>query len=100
MLMICDYRPNGCIEKIMLEHFDRHVSNCDFEMRTCKFTKCSQQMLRKQIQLHEMSECEHREIQCTGDCGLMIALSDKPLHNCVTALKENIDGIVIEYCCF
>ncbi|XP_052782148.1 dentin sialophosphoprotein-like isoform X2 [Mya arenaria] len=91
MLMICDNRMNGCVEKIMLEHFDRHVSNCGFEMRTCRFTKCGRQLQRREIEAHETSSCDHREMLCTGECGLMVALSDQPSHNCVRALKENID---------
>lgn len=98
--MICDYRDNGCFEKIMLEHFERHVKNCGFEKKTCKFGKCQKSVLKMHLEEHESTLCEHRESLCDGECGLMVALSDQPTHNCVTALKENIEGIVVtkQYC--
>lgn len=90
--MICDYRDNGCLEKIMLEHFERHIKNCGYEMKTCRFSKCGAKILRMKIEEHEMEDCEHRETACEGECGLMIPLSDRPTHNCVAALKAHIDG--------
>jgi len=76
----------------MLEHFDRHMKGCGYEYKTCKFSKCQASVLKMNIEEHESRLCEHREALCDGECGLMVALSDKPNHNCVTALKENIEG--------
>ncbi|XP_053393546.1 putative uncharacterized protein DDB_G0282133 [Mercenaria mercenaria] len=91
LLMICEYRDNGCLEKIMLEHFERHIKNCGYEMKTCRFSKCGVRILRMHLEDHENEQCEHRETACEGECGLMIPLSDRPTHNCVAALKAHID---------
>ncbi|KAH3863703.1 serine-aspartate repeat-containing protein F-like [Dreissena polymorpha] len=91
LMMLCDFRDNGCLEKIMLEYYDRHISTCGYEMKTCRFSKCGRQILRRDLEEHESSLCEHRERVCQGQCGLMVALSDQASHNCVVALKENID---------
>lgn len=93
--MVCEYRDNGCVEKIMLEHFERHIKNCGYEMKTCKFSKCSARILHMHLEAHEAEQCEHRETLCDGECALMIPLSDRPTHNCVTALKARIDGTTI-----
>lgn len=90
--MVCDYRDNGCLDKVMLENFERHVKNCGYEMKTCRFSKCGKSILRMYIEVHENEECPHREIVCEGECGLMIPLSESSVHNCVTALKAHIEG--------
>ena len=92
LLMICDYRENGCLDKIVLENYDNHVKACGYEMKTCRFIKCGQKILKMYIEQHEGVDCPHRESLCGGECGLMIALSDKPTHVCMDALKCHIDG--------
>ncbi|WAQ96342.1 PZRN3-like protein [Mya arenaria] len=93
MLMICDNRMNGCVEKIMLEHFDRHVSNCGFEMRTCRFTKCGRQLQRREIEAHETSSCDHREMLCTGECGLMVALKKNHMIEILKAKLQELNNL-------
>ena len=90
--MKCDFYNNGCLKKIMLEHYESHIRECGYEMKTCRFMKCGQKILKMDLEKHENELCEHRESICEGECGLMIALSDRQGHNCVTALKAHIDG--------
>ena len=97
LLMICDYRENGCLEKIVLENYETHINVCGYEMKTCRFIKCGQKILKMHLEQHEGVDCVHRESLCGGECGLMIALSDRPTHNCMDALKSHIDGKVIHF---
>ena len=98
--MICDYRDNGCLDKIMLEHYENHIKDCGYEMKTCRFIKCGKNILKMYLEQHENTDCEHRESLCGGECGLMIALSDRPTHECMDALKAHIDGMNEKYSCF
>ena len=91
--MVCDFYENGCLDKIMLENYEMHTKDCGYEMKKCRFIKCGKNILKMNLQRHETVECEHRESLCGGECGLMIALSDRPLHDCMDALKSHIDGM-------
>ena len=77
----------------MLENYETHIKECGYEMKICRFIKCGKNILKMHLEQHETVECEHRESLCGGECGLMIALSDRPRHDCMDALKAHIDGI-------
>ena len=100
LMMICDYRQNGCLDKVMSKQYDTHVKNCGYKMKTCKFLKCGQNILRRNLETHMLHSCKHRLVMCEGECGLMIPLSEKPSHNCVAALKAHIEGMILlkDYC--
>ncbi|KAL3876333.1 hypothetical protein ACJMK2_034195 [Sinanodonta woodiana] len=90
LLMSCDFRVNGCPEKIMLEHFETHIKICGYERCVCRFAKCGLSILRKHLKQHEDEECDHRELQCTQGCSLMVPLNQAVTHNCIQALKDHI----------
>lgn len=60
----------------------------------CRFEKCGITVLRKDKQHHEEIHCEHREIQCTKDCQLLIPIQEFEGHNCLEALKSKVAGMI------
>lgn len=92
LLMFCDFRNNGCREKVPLEMYDKHINECDFKMMECKYEKCFESVLRKFLKKHEEEECEHREKLCTDVCGLMIPVRIYDNHDCVEELRKYSQG--------
>jgi E3 ubiquitin-protein ligase NRDP1 len=93
LLMFCDFRDNGCPEKVTLKIHDKHVNECDFKPVNCKYEKCSVTVLRKFVKQHEEEECEHREELCTKVCGLLLPVRIYQDHDCVEELKKYAQGI-------
>ena len=93
LLIKCVNHHNGCTEPIMLELYDNHEKNCQFEMLVCKYEKCAKSILRRDRDEHEEKDCEYREVKCHQDCGLYIPIKDFPGHNCIQALKDRVTGI-------
>lgn len=86
--MFCDFRINGCQERVTLEMYDKHINECDFKMMNCKYEKCFESVLRKFLKKHEEEECEHREKLCTRVCGLMIPVRIYEGHDCIEELRK------------
>ncbi|XP_061191405.1 arginine/serine-rich protein PNISR-like [Saccostrea echinata] len=86
--MFCDFRINGCQERVTLEMYDKHINECDFKMMNCKYEKCFESVLRKFLKKHEEEECEHREKLCTRVCGLMIPVRIYDGHDCIEELRK------------
>lgn len=92
LLMFCDFKDNGCEQKIMLEHYINHIKTCGYEMVVCRYPKCSKCMLRLHIENHEENECSEREKLCEKQCGLMIPLSTFDTHDCIEELRNFARG--------
>lgn len=92
LLMFCDFKINGCEERLPLEIYDKHVKECDFKMVECKYKKCFVSVLRKSLKKHEDEECEYREKLCTKVCGLMIPVGIYDGHDCVEELRKYSQG--------
>ncbi|KAK3091904.1 hypothetical protein FSP39_023585 [Pinctada imbricata] len=90
LLMFCDFRSNGCTQKVMLETYEKHIKECEFEMLKCKYEKCGQSLLRKDLKKHEEDLCEFREKRCTDRCGLSIPIRDFDSHDCIEELRKFI----------
>ncbi|XP_011421246.3 micronuclear linker histone polyprotein [Magallana gigas] len=88
LLMYCDFRINGCDERLPLEVYDKHIKECDFKMVGCRYEKCFVSVLQKFLKKHEEEECEHREKLCTKVCGLMIPVRIYDGHDCVEELRK------------
>lgn len=92
LLMYCDFRINGCDERLPLEVYDKHIKECDFKMVGCRYEKCFVSVLQKFLKKHEEEECEHREKLCTKVCGLMIPVRIYDGHDCVEELRKYSQG--------
>nr|XP_011421246.2 serine/arginine repetitive matrix protein 2-like isoform X1 [Crassostrea gigas] len=88
LLMYCDFRINGCDERLPLEVYDKHIKECDFKMVGCRYEKCFVSVLQKFLKKHEEEECEHREKLCSKVCGLMIPVRIYDGHDCVEELRK------------
>ena len=91
--MRCDYHTNGCTQNINLEGYDKHVKECEYEKVKCRYEKCGQSILKKDIKNHEEVTCEFREKLCTGQCGLSIPVSIFDTHDCVEELHRHAAGM-------
>lgn len=40
LFMYCDFRINGCDERLLLEVYDKYIKECDFKMVGCRYEKC------------------------------------------------------------
>lgn len=88
LVMFCDYRNNGCEQKLMLEMYDAHIQKCEFKLLPCPNAGCNASLLRKDLSQHVSNTCEFREIVCTKGCRLKIPINDLNFHNCMIALKQ------------
>lgn len=94
LTMICEFRENGCQKKPALEHYRAHIAKCDFELLTCKYVRCKEQVLRQDLEMHETNLCEFREVLCQQQCGLHVPIKDIDSHDCMLALKKHAEGEV------
>ncbi|XP_071106074.1 uncharacterized protein [Haliotis cracherodii] len=91
LTMICEFRENGCQKKPALEHYRAHIAKCDFELLTCKYVRCKEQVLRQDLEMHETNLCEFREVLCQQQCGLHVPIKDINSHDCMLALKKHAE---------
>lgn len=88
LVMYCDYRSNGCEQKLVLEIYDAHIQKCDFKLLQCPNVGCNVSLLRKDLSQHVNNVCEFREVTCNKGCHLKIPINDLNFHNCMIALKQ------------
>lgn len=93
LVMHCDFKDNGCVEKVMLELYLSHIENCGFKKVQCRFKSCGKMILKKEKDHHENETCEFREKLCIGRCGLMIPVCRYDNHDCYEELQRLSRGM-------
>ena len=92
LVMYCDYRCNGCEQKLVLEIYDAHIQKCDFKLLQCPNVGCNVSLLRKDLSQHVNHICEFRQVICNKGCHLKIPINDLNFHNCMIALKQKSES--------
>ncbi|XP_029636337.1 TNF receptor-associated factor family protein DDB_G0272098 [Octopus sinensis] len=88
LAMYCDFRNNGCDEKIILEMYDAHIQKCDFKLLQCPYPGCNSTVLHKDLSKHMNELCTFREVTCNRGCYLKIPINEVPVHDCLSSLKK------------
>jgi len=92
LAMKCDFKDNGCQEKITLESYEKHVQTCGFEKVKCRYSRCGKFILKMDIEEHESKMCEYREVKCNGRCQLMIPVNSYESHDCFEEMQKFATG--------
>ena len=90
LLLKCVNQEQGCLLKVQLEQYDQHVKSCEYQLVTCKHSRCGRKFTKKELQAHETA-CKKREEKCSK-CHLCILAQERNKHNCVKALLEANKG--------
>ena len=88
--MRCDYYDNGCVQKVLLEMYERHVKECGYALLACKWRDCDENFFRRDLDVHEAT-CEMREEKC-AHCMLMVRVCNSVEHSCLKALQSTLKG--------
>ena len=63
----CEHRSEGCaFQGRRRDYLERHQQECEYTALTC--SKCSKDVLRKNMPLHQQNECENALGECTKCC--------------------------------
>ena len=85
--------PKQCGAIIERSTIKDHLKICPSTLVFCsnklKGEQCMHTAIRKNMNIHEMTECNFRIMPCPGNCGIIAR--DFGTHNCVIHLKNELD---------
>lgn len=85
--------PKQCGSIIERSTIKDHLKICPSTLVFCsnklKGEQCMHTAIRKNMNIHEMTECNFRIMPCPGNCGIIAR--DFGTHNCVIHLKNELD---------